>query len=153
MGGTGRGVEREWDGNPYIYNYDASPFGVCEPQLHATAALQRTDALRPPNPKETSWRRQSVGGCARTQAPDVGRFLIRPCDLVGAPRGRFGPFFCLPGRGGHLVGPATKWCGRERPAGHAAVPPAVPHWPFQKPFLSPSRAAGVGGGSGGYSQR
>jgi hypothetical protein len=38
----------------------------------------------------------------------VGRFLIRLCDLVGAPRGRSGPFFRLPGRGGHLGGPATK---------------------------------------------
>jgi hypothetical protein len=46
--------------------------------------------------------------------------------LVGALRGRTGPFFCLPdGRGGHLGGPATKWGGRWRPAGHAAVPPAV----------------------------
>jgi hypothetical protein len=55
-----------------------------------------------------------------------GRFLIRLCDLVGAPRGRSGPFFCLPGRGGHLGVPATKWGGRGRPAGHAAVLPAVP---------------------------
>jgi hypothetical protein len=55
-----------------------------------------------------------------------GRFMIRLCDLVGAPRGRSGPFFRLHGRGGHLGGPATKWGGRGRPAGHAAVPPAVP---------------------------
>jgi hypothetical protein len=40
--------------------------------------------------------------------------------------GRTGLFFCLPGRGGHLGGAATKWGGRGRPAGHAAVPPAVP---------------------------
>ena len=58
--------------------------------------------------------------------PSAGRFLIRLCDLVGAPRGRSGPFFCLPGRGGHLGGPTTKWGGWGRPAGHAAVPPAVP---------------------------
>jgi hypothetical protein len=37
-----------------------------------------------------------------------------------------GPCFCLTGRGGHLGGPATKWGGRGRPAGHAAVLPAVP---------------------------
>jgi hypothetical protein len=36
---------------------------------------------------------------------------------VGAARGRSGPFFRLPGRGGHLGGPATKWGGRGRPAG------------------------------------
>ena len=40
-----------------------------------------------------------------------GRFLSRLCDLVGAPRGRPGPFFRLPGRGGHMGGPATKWGG------------------------------------------
>jgi hypothetical protein len=55
----------------------------------------------------------------------VGGFLVRILVLVGAPRARTGPFFCLPGRGGHLGGPATKWGGRWRPAGHAAVPPAV----------------------------
>jgi hypothetical protein len=38
---------------------------------------------------------------AATRVP-LGRFLIRLCDLVGAPRGRTGPFFCLPGSGGHL---------------------------------------------------
>jgi hypothetical protein len=59
-----------------------------------------------------------------------GRFLVRLCDLVGAPGGHPGPFFCLPGRGGHLGGPATKWGGRGSPAGHAAVPPAVPRWPL-----------------------
>jgi hypothetical protein len=35
--------------------------------------------------------------------PDGG-FLVRILVLVGAPRGRTGPFFCLPGRGGHLGG-------------------------------------------------
>jgi hypothetical protein len=55
-----------------------------------------------------------------------GRYLVRLCDLVGAPRGRPGPFFRLTGRGGHLGGLTTKWGGRGRPAGHAAVPPAVP---------------------------
>jgi hypothetical protein len=63
----------------------------------------------------------------KRHVPACGRFLIRLCDLVGEPRGRSGPFFRLPGRrGGHLGGPATKWGGRGRPAGHAAVPPAVP---------------------------
>jgi hypothetical protein len=69
----------------------------------------------------STWRCHSLSSQA-----SPGRFLIRPCDLVGAPRGRSGPFFCLPGRGGHLGGPATKLGGRWRPAGHAAVPPAVP---------------------------
>jgi hypothetical protein len=55
-----------------------------------------------------------------------GRFLIRLCDLVGAPRGRSVPFFCFPSRGGHMGGPTTKWGGRGRPAGHMAVPLAVP---------------------------
>jgi hypothetical protein len=36
----------------------------------------------------------------------LGRFLIRLCDLVGAPWGRSGPFFRLPGSAGHLGGPA-----------------------------------------------
>jgi hypothetical protein len=53
----------------------------------------------------------------------AGRFLIRLCDLVGAPRGRSGPYFRLPGRGGHLGGPATKWGGRGRPAGHRLASP------------------------------
>jgi hypothetical protein len=30
------------------------------------------------------------------------------------------PFFRLPGRGGHLGEPTTKWGGRGRPAGHAS---------------------------------
>jgi hypothetical protein len=51
----------------------------------------------------------------------LGRNLVRLRDLVGAPRGRTGLFFRLPGRGGHLGGPATKWGGRGRPAVHAAV--------------------------------
>jgi hypothetical protein len=59
-------------------------------------------------------------------APNRSCNLVRLRDLVGAPRGRIGLFFRLPGRGGHLGGPATKWGGRGRPAGHAAVPPAVP---------------------------
>jgi hypothetical protein len=62
-----------------------------------------------------------------------GGFLVRILVLVGAApsaRGRTGPFFRLPGRGGHLGGPATKWGGRWRPAGHAAVPPAVRRWPL-----------------------
>jgi hypothetical protein len=56
-----------------------------------------------------------------------GRFLIRLCDLVWAPSGLNGQFCRLPGRGGCLGGPATKWGGRGRPAGHMAVPPAAPH--------------------------
>jgi hypothetical protein len=57
----------------------------------------------------------------------TGLNLVRLRDLVGAPRGRTGLFSRLPGRGGHLGGPATKWGGgRGSPAGHAAVPPAVP---------------------------
>jgi hypothetical protein len=71
----------------------------------------------------------------------LGRYLVRLCDLVGAPRGRPGPFFRFTGRGGHLGGPTTKWGGRGRPAGHAAVPPAVPRWPLplaglRGPFFS-----------------
>jgi hypothetical protein len=53
--------------------------------------------------------------------PLSGRFLIRLCDLVGELRGRPGPFFRLPGRGGHVGEPATKWGGRGRPVGHAAT--------------------------------
>jgi hypothetical protein len=41
---------------------------------------------------------------AMMQSMQHGRFLIRLCDLVEAPRGRSGQFFCLPGRGGHLGG-------------------------------------------------
>jgi hypothetical protein len=54
----------------------------------------------------------------------AGRFL-RPADrtVSAACRGRTGLFFRLTGRGGHLGGPATKWGGRGRPAGHAALPP------------------------------
>jgi hypothetical protein len=57
------------------------------------------------------------------------------------PGAELGCFFRLPGRGGHLGGPATKWGGRGRPAGHAAVPPAVPRWPLplaglRGPFFS-----------------
>ena len=55
----------------------------------------------------------------------VGGFLVRILVLVGAPRGRTGLFFCLPGRGVHLGGAASKWGGRGRPVGHAAVPPAA----------------------------
>jgi hypothetical protein len=44
-----------------------------------------------------------------------GGFLVRILVLVGAPRGRTGPFVRLPGRGGHLGGPATShqvgWSG------------------------------------------
>jgi hypothetical protein len=58
------------------------------------------------------------------------------------PGAELGRFFCLPGRGGHLGGPATKWGGRERPAGHAAVPPAA------LTFV-PGRAAGAVFFSGG----
>jgi hypothetical protein len=53
-------------------------------------------------------------------------FLVRILVLVGVSRGSTEPFFRVPGRGGPLGGPATKWGGRGRPAGHAAVPPAVP---------------------------
>jgi hypothetical protein len=44
---------------------------------------------------------------------------------LGAALGRF---FRLPGRGGGgcLGGPSTTWGGRGRPAGHTAVPLAVP---------------------------
>ena len=52
--------------------------------------------------------------------------MVRILVLVGVSRGSAEPFFRVPGRGGHLGGPATKWGGRGRPAGHAAVPPAVP---------------------------
>jgi hypothetical protein len=96
--------------------------------------------------------RRAQGQCGRASTPYgpcAGCFLIRLCDLVGAPRGRFGPFFCLPGRGEHLGGPATKWGGRGRESrptgGHAAVPPAVPRWPC----FTPSRAAGAVSPQGG----
>ena len=55
-----------------------------------------------------------------------GGFLVRFLVLVGASRGRTGPFFRLPGRGGCLGGPPTKWGGRGRPAGHMAAPRALP---------------------------
>jgi hypothetical protein len=50
-----------------------------------------------------------------------GRFLIRLCDLVRASSGRNGLICRLPGRGGCLGGPSTKWGGPGRPAGHTAV--------------------------------
>jgi hypothetical protein len=56
----------------------------------------------------------------RRQLGTSGGFLVRLCDLVGAPRGRNGLFFCLPGRGVHLGGASSKWGGRVRPVGHAA---------------------------------
>jgi hypothetical protein len=59
--------------------------------------------------------------------PPIGRFLIRPCDLMGAPRGRTGLFFAplaVVGTCGDQP-PSGKWGGRGRPAGHAAVPPAA----------------------------
>jgi hypothetical protein len=55
---------------------------------------------------------------------ESGVFLVRFLVLVGASRGRTGPFLRLPGRGGCLGGPPTKWGGRGRPAGHMAVPKA-----------------------------
>jgi hypothetical protein len=57
-------------------------------------------------------------------AQPYGGFLVGLCDLVGP---NWAVFFASldAGRGGHLGGPATKWGGRGRPAGHAAVPPAV----------------------------
>ena len=55
-----------------------------------------------------------------------GRFLVRLCDLVGAPRGHLWQFFCFPGRVGHMGGPPTKWGGRGRPAGHMAMPSLAP---------------------------
>jgi hypothetical protein len=68
-----------------------------------------------------------------------GRFLIRPCDLVGGPRGRSGPFFCLPGSwqwwapGGtsHQVG----WSGEARGPRGGATGGAVL-------TFAPGRAAG-----------
>jgi hypothetical protein len=50
-----------------------------------------------------------------------GRFLIRLCDLVRASSGRNGLISRLPGRGGCLGGPSTKWGGPGRPAGHTAA--------------------------------
>jgi hypothetical protein len=41
-----------------------------------------------------------------------GRYLVRPCDLVWACGGRNGLFCRLPGRGGCLGGPTTKWGGQ-----------------------------------------
>ena len=87
----------------------------------------------------TAWLRLRCGG-----------FLVRILVLVGVSRGSAEPFFRVPGRGGHLGVPATKWAGRGRPAGHAAVPPAVSRWPFplarlRGPFFSrgvPSEISG-----------
>ena len=45
--------------------------------------------------------------------------------MVWAPIGRNGLFCRLPGRGGCLGGPTTKWGGQGRPAGHTAVPSAA----------------------------
>jgi hypothetical protein len=80
-------------------------------------ALIRTQTQTPRDPLALSkgYLRPScvrpLGGPTSRQKTYPGRFLIRLCDLVGAPRGR--------------PGPATKWGGRGRPAGHAAVPLAV----------------------------
>jgi hypothetical protein len=67
-----------------------------------------------------------------------GRFLIRLCDLVGAPRGRFGPFFLppwpwwAPGGTSHQEG----WSGEARgPRGGATGGAAL--------AFAPSRAAGA----------
>jgi hypothetical protein len=79
------------------------------PELHRGGAYRYPQAIVPEEPT----------------SQDIGRFRIRLCDLVGASRGRTGLFFCLPGRGWHLWEPATKWGGRGRPVGHAAVLPAV----------------------------
>jgi hypothetical protein len=66
----------------------------------------------------------AIGRCV---SPCPGVFLVRILVLVGASKGRTGPFFRLPGRGEHLGGLTTKWGGWGRPAGHmAAVPQAVP---------------------------
>jgi hypothetical protein len=61
-------------------------------------------------------------GVARANSAGLalyGRYLVRLCDLVWAPSGRNGLFCRLPGRGGCLGGPTTKWGGQGRPAGHA----------------------------------
>jgi hypothetical protein len=42
------------------------------------------------------------------------------------PGAELGCFFASLAVVGTWGGPATKWGGRGRPAGHAAVPPAVP---------------------------
>jgi hypothetical protein len=65
----------------------------------------------PPLPalrRQAPWWIRGWAGC--------GRFLIRPCNLVGAPRGRTGLFFRLPGRGGHLGGISHQvgWSGEAR---------------------------------------
>jgi hypothetical protein len=121
----------------------AVPLSTCH--VVAAAALW-CSGLAPPV------RLPKVAGAGRPHGrgppQPSGRFLIRPCDLVGAPMGRTGLFFCLPGRGGHLGGPTTKWGGRGRPSGHAAVPPAVRRWPLplagpRGPFFFP----------GGFPQR
>jgi hypothetical protein len=76
----------------------------------ASAACARRGAEAPPT----------------TTAPP-GRFLIRPCDLVGASavaapkrRADLSPPYTA-SRGGCLGGPSTKWSGREWPAGHMAA--------------------------------
>jgi hypothetical protein len=80
---------------------------------------------KPGGAPETHWddHRNTLGGHRNTPGggpKHTGRFLIRLCDLVGEPRGRPGPFFRLPGRGGHLPsgvvggGPrATRRCSRR----------------------------------------
>jgi hypothetical protein len=111
-------------------------------EVVATLLAPSTASLTPPLPSawpraysaRREWSGDLAGPGLRAHHPlqascksavPGGRFLIRLCDLVGAPRGHPGPLFGLPDRGGHLGRPATKRGGRGRPAGHAAVPLAT----------------------------
>jgi hypothetical protein len=90
-------------------------------QPEGTAAVCVPRAKAKAQSREPREARDQRPGSARRD----GRNLVRLRDLVGAPRSWTGLFSRLPGRGGHLGEPATKWGGRGRPAGHAAVPPAA----------------------------
>jgi hypothetical protein len=81
-----------------------------------------------------SWDR-GTGWCQR--ALPGSRFLISLCDLVGAPsmtpRGRFGPFFRLPGRGVHLEGGSQQvgWSDEARGTRDGRCPRRrVRRWPL-----------------------
>ena len=70
---------------------------------------QHKDKQPQPQPRPIDYDPKKTTSC--------GGFLVRFLVLVGASRGRTGPFFRLPGRGGCLGGPSTKWGGPGRPAG------------------------------------
>ena len=94
------------------------------------------------------WAPATGPTAGRQRRGAAGRFLIRLCDLVRAPRGRSGPFFSppwpwwAPGGTSHQVG----WSGEARgPRGGATGGAGL--------TFAPGRAAGAvffqGGGFGG----